>query len=101
MGFEVEIEDLRTSADAARDALRAARDVSAPGDLRGIRPAVPGAAAAAVAASVADGWEEDVAAWVRAARRYARHLDACADRYAADDALATAAFGRIMPPGAR
>ncbi len=65
---------------------------TAPEDLRGITSGIPGASAVALVGTVATGWETDVAAWVRRARRYAEGLESAADRYAADDAAAREAF---------
>lgn len=92
MAYEVQLEDLRTSAQAARDALDLVEDTTAPDDLRGITSGIPGASAVSLVGTVATGWESDVAAWVRRARRYAEGLESAADRYAADDAAAREAF---------
>lgn len=101
MGFEVQVQALRDDAAAAREALRVVRECRAPQDLRGTRPGMPGADAATLVDSVAAGWEEEVADWVAAAHRYARGLDAAADRYEADDEAARAAFAARPPGGAR
>ncbi|WP_051750105.1 hypothetical protein [Phycicoccus jejuensis] len=97
MGYEVQIEDLRSSAQAARDALDVVEDTKAPDDLRGIAAAIPGASAASLVETVATGWEADVRSWVRGARRYAEGLESAATQYETDDAAARAAFTPAGP----
>ncbi|WP_299446432.1 hypothetical protein [uncultured Phycicoccus sp.] len=92
MGFEVQVQDLRDSADAAREAAAVVRGTDAPEALRGARAGMPGADAVPLVEAVADSWEDAVQEWVRSARRYARGLDTAADRYEADDAAARQAF---------
>lgn len=98
MAFEVELEDLRTSAQAARDALRVVEDTTAPEDLRGITSGMPGASAVSLVGTVATGWESDITAWVTGARGYADGLDSARTRYEADDEAARRAF--TPQPGA-
>lgn len=102
MGYEVQVQDLRDSADAARQAATLVRDTTAPDDLRSAGAALPGAEAVQLVEAVATSWQDSVQAWVRSARRYARGLETAADRYEADDDAAHHAFtGPGGPPRPR
>ena len=102
MGFEVQIADLRDSADAAR---QVANQVSGSGAGRALTvasPAMPGAACVAQMEAVASMWRREVRSWSQVARDYAAGLDRNADNYETSDEAAREAFSRPvrpLPPG--
>lgn len=97
MTYEVQIEDLRDSAEAARSAAGQIAKVSPGEALTGARAAMPGAASVAAMQRVSTGWATELTDWAKAARAYGRNLDTNATQYELDDGAARAAFGPSAP----
>lgn len=97
MGYEVEVQDLRDSADAAEDAARQARTADPGGALSGAEAAVPGAGAENAIRSVSFWWDLRFSAWAGRAEGYATRLDNNAERYESTEAAAAEAFGGPRP----
>ncbi|MFW5468527.1 hypothetical protein ACOCJ4_00610 [Knoellia sp. CPCC 206435] len=95
MTYEVEIGDLRDSAEAARSAVSQLARLTPGSDLTGAGAGIPGAASVAVMARVSSDWTTELSDWVEAARGYASTLDANATQYELDDEAARAAFGPL------
>jgi hypothetical protein len=93
MGYEVEVQDLRDSADAANDAARQVRTADPAGALSGAETAVPGADAENAIQSVSFWWDLRFSAWAGRAEGYATRLQDNAQRYESAEATAAAAFG--------
>ena len=95
MTYEVEITDLRDSAEAARSAATQLGRLTPGRDLTGAGAGIPGAASVAVMARVSAAWTTELSDWVKAARGYGRTLDTNATQYELDDEAARAAFGPL------
>ena len=95
MTYEVEITDLRDSAEAARSAARQLAKLTPGSDLTGAASGIPGAASVAVLTRVGSAWTTELSDWASAARGHARTLDTNADQYELDDEAARAAFGPL------
>lgn len=95
MGYEVEITDLRDSAEAARSAATQLAKLTPGSDLSGAGSGIPGAASVAVMARMSSAWTTELTDWARAARAHARTLDTNATQYELDDDAARAAFGPL------
>ena len=94
-GFQAEIDDMRASGNAAREAAEQAAGV-APGDTIGeIRAAMPGSVSAHAAGSLAEQWDAELPVWVDDLRRYAEDLRRSAELYASSDKAAEQAFGAM------
>ena len=98
MGYEVEVEDLRRSARAARSAARQVGTIDPGAALTGAKPAMPGGGSVAAMQRVSSSWSTELEDWVKAAKGYGRTLDTNATQYELDDDAARAAFG---PAGRR
>lgn len=98
MAYEVEVEDLRRSAKAARSAARQLAGTDPGAALTGATSAMPGGASVAAMQRVSTAWSTELEDWVKAAKGYARTLDTNATQYELDDDAARAAFG---PAGRR
>lgn len=92
-GYQVEIDDMRASGNAAEEAAEQAA-CTGPGDTLGeIRAAMPGSASAHAAESLAAQWNAEVPAWADDMRRYAENLLRSAELYESNDKAAEQAFG--------
>jgi len=98
-GYQVEIDDMRTSGSAAGEAAeQAARE--APSDtISEIRAAMPGSASMEAAGLLAAQWNDELPAWVDGMRSYAENLRRSAEVYESNDSAAERAFGGV--PGGR
>ncbi|KGN43127.1 hypothetical protein [Knoellia aerolata] len=95
MTYEVEITDLRDSADAARSAATQLGTLTPGSHLTAAGTGIPGAASVAVMSRVSASWTTELSDWVKAARGYGRTLDSNATQYELDDAAARDAFGPL------
>ncbi len=95
MTYEVEIKDLRDSAEAARSAATQLGRLTPGSALTGAGAGIPGAASVATMAQVSAAWTTELSDWAKAARRYGRTLDENATQYELDDEAARAAFGPL------
>lgn len=98
MGYEVEIKDLRDSAQAAREAANDADKVEPGAALKKAKPALPGSQSAAKIADAATHLDNHLSGWITSARSYAKTLDSNATRYSSDDEAASLAFWAKTPP---
>lgn len=95
MAYEVEIKDLRDSADAARSAARQLEGYKPGKDLKGAAAGMPGAVSVATMTRVASDWSTELTSWAKAARGYGTTLDSNATQYELDDEAARAAFAPV------
>jgi hypothetical protein len=95
MSYEVQVKDLRDSAEAARSAARQVGTITPGSHLRGAGTGMPGAASVAALARVGSAWAIELSEWAEAARGFARTLDTNADQYQLDDGAARDAFSPI------
>ena len=95
MSYEVQVKDLRDSAEAARSAARQVGTMTPGSHLRSAGAGMPGAASVAAMGRVASGWTTELSAWAEAARGFARTLDSNADQYELDDEAARDAFSPV------
>lgn len=99
MGFEVQIEDLRDSADAARTVASSAKDSDAGAALSEAKSSMPGATCLAQIDAVAKHWKSSVNTWAKVATSYASGLERSADNYEKSDDAARRAFPQPIPSG--
>lgn len=95
MSYDVQIEDLRTSARAARAAARQAGTVDPGKALNGGASSMPGGRSVGAMQRVSTTWTSELTTWARAAKGYGTTLDANAARYELDDDAAREAFGSV------
>ena len=85
MTYEVEITDLRDSAEAARSAATQVGRLTPGSALTAAGAGIPGAASVAVMERVSAAWSTELSDWAKAARGHGRTLDTNATQYELDD----------------
>ncbi|MEV4643200.1 hypothetical protein AB0J80_38280 [Actinoplanes sp. NPDC049548] len=92
-GFEVQIDQLRTAAEAAGSAADQARAVDPGAGLDAIAAALPGGVAASSAPTLASTFNQRARTWADDIDRWGRSVTAVAQTYADSDDAARRAFG--------
>ncbi|SDS61791.1 hypothetical protein [Actinoplanes derwentensis] len=93
-GFEVQIGQLRSAAEAAGSAADQARVVKPGTGLEEIPAALPGGTAAGSAPALATAFNERARSWADEIDRWSASVTAAAKQYSASDDAARQAFGR-------
>ncbi|MGH3976652.1 MAG: hypothetical protein ACRDS9_25530, partial [Pseudonocardiaceae bacterium] len=86
--YQVEIDDMRASGNAAWEAANQAARADAGDTISEIRAAMPGSASAEAAGVLAAQWNEELSAWTDGMRSYAENLHRNADEYESSDRVA-------------
>ncbi|MFE3176242.1 type VII secretion target [Amycolatopsis sp. NPDC059090] len=87
-GFEVVIDAIEKSSEAARRSAAGARSVDLASTLVGVAQGLPGGTAIEAARMLGDRWERELLAWTKNMDEYADQLTVAARRYRTDDQAA-------------
>ena len=99
-GYGVEIEALRTAADAANSAAEQVCAVTSATAMDKVHGAMPGSAVSTASAPWTEWFDRDrLEAWATAATEHGERLHKSADLYAENEEAAEAAFRSVGPGG--
>lgn len=99
-GYELEIEQLRRAATAARSGGDQLDKVDASASMSAVPPAMPGSRCAGPLARLADTWRQQVTWWSSSLTSHGKNLAQSADLYAANEATAADVFASVHTGGA-
>ena len=98
-GYELEIEQIRRAAAAARSGGDQLGKVDAAATTSGVPAALPGARSGPRITDLAETWQQQATRWSGGLLDHAAHLAASADLYAANEAAATDVFAPVHVGG--
>jgi hypothetical protein len=99
-GFELEIEQIRRAAGAARSGGDQLGTVDAGATMGGVPAALLGSRSGGPIATLADSWRQQVTFWGNGLIDHATNLAASADLYAANESAAAEVFAPVHVGGA-